>query len=247
MQNAAVEDALLRRRTRRETGPDLHAYDAARQHPRTPRLRRLPSAPRPSASLRDIARINRWFGGVATTRKLIERVASGDRAKAFFRAGSRRRIRAKYLKIARATTAAQRNHDRSHTPRSRALAPAARKPRRGRRRASASLPRRALSIWSAAASSLIILSQRELARFAQRSAPREPPRRPDQRPGPPSAASGAGLCRLPADAQLRLALRWRRVGAQSLCSGGVAADSFVRRGFRPRAWISHATFCFAWE
>src|SRR5436190_15116106 len=28
------------------------------------------------ASLRDISRINRWFGGVATTRKLIERVAS---------------------------------------------------------------------------------------------------------------------------------------------------------------------------
>jgi SAM-dependent methyltransferase len=27
------------------------------------------------ASLRDISRINRWFGGVATTRKLIERVA----------------------------------------------------------------------------------------------------------------------------------------------------------------------------
>jgi len=28
------------------------------------------------ASLRDLSRINRWFGGVATTRKLIERVAS---------------------------------------------------------------------------------------------------------------------------------------------------------------------------
>jgi hypothetical protein len=28
------------------------------------------------ASLRDISRINRWFGGVATTRKLIERVAA---------------------------------------------------------------------------------------------------------------------------------------------------------------------------
>src|SRR5271168_5534010 len=26
-------------------------------------------------SLRDMSRINRWFGGVATTRKLIERVA----------------------------------------------------------------------------------------------------------------------------------------------------------------------------
>jgi len=29
-----------------------------------------------AASLRDLSRINRWFGGVATTRKLIERVAS---------------------------------------------------------------------------------------------------------------------------------------------------------------------------
>jgi ubiquinone/menaquinone biosynthesis C-methylase UbiE len=29
-----------------------------------------------AASLRDISRINRWFGGVSTTRKLIERVAS---------------------------------------------------------------------------------------------------------------------------------------------------------------------------
>src|SRR5438046_6396541 len=28
------------------------------------------------ASLRDLCRINRWFGGVATTRKMIERVAS---------------------------------------------------------------------------------------------------------------------------------------------------------------------------
>lgn len=30
------------------------------------------------ASLRDICRINRWFGGVATTRKLIERVVSAS-------------------------------------------------------------------------------------------------------------------------------------------------------------------------
>jgi Methyltransferase domain len=29
-----------------------------------------------AASLRDMSRINRWFGGVATTRKMIERVAS---------------------------------------------------------------------------------------------------------------------------------------------------------------------------
>lgn len=32
--------------------------------------------PEVEASLRDLCRINRWFGGVATTRKLIERVAS---------------------------------------------------------------------------------------------------------------------------------------------------------------------------
>jgi methyltransferase family protein len=35
------------------------------------------------ASLRDLCRINRWFGGVATTRKLIERVASETRTKSF--------------------------------------------------------------------------------------------------------------------------------------------------------------------
>jgi ubiquinone/menaquinone biosynthesis C-methylase UbiE len=35
------------------------------------------------ASLRDISRINRWFGGVATTRKLIERVASSTGRKRF--------------------------------------------------------------------------------------------------------------------------------------------------------------------
>jgi hypothetical protein len=35
------------------------------------------------ASLRDISRINRWFGGVATTRKLIERVAAATRRKHF--------------------------------------------------------------------------------------------------------------------------------------------------------------------
>jgi ubiquinone/menaquinone biosynthesis C-methylase UbiE len=35
------------------------------------------------ASLRDISRINRWFGGVATTRELIERVASVTGRKTF--------------------------------------------------------------------------------------------------------------------------------------------------------------------
>jgi len=35
------------------------------------------------ASLRDICRINRWFGGVATTRKLIERVSSATGSRNF--------------------------------------------------------------------------------------------------------------------------------------------------------------------
>jgi ubiquinone/menaquinone biosynthesis C-methylase UbiE len=35
------------------------------------------------ASLEDLGRINRWFGGVATTRKLIERVASATGSKHF--------------------------------------------------------------------------------------------------------------------------------------------------------------------
>jgi SAM-dependent methyltransferase len=35
------------------------------------------------ASLRDLSRINRWFGGVATTRKLIERVASATGKNSF--------------------------------------------------------------------------------------------------------------------------------------------------------------------
>ena len=35
------------------------------------------------ASLRDLSRINRWFGGVATTRKLIERVAAATGNKHF--------------------------------------------------------------------------------------------------------------------------------------------------------------------
>lgn len=35
------------------------------------------------ASLRDITRINRWFGGVATTRGLIERVAAATQSKHF--------------------------------------------------------------------------------------------------------------------------------------------------------------------
>ena len=35
------------------------------------------------ASLRDLSRMNRWFGGVATTRKLIERVASATGKKSF--------------------------------------------------------------------------------------------------------------------------------------------------------------------
>jgi len=36
-----------------------------------------------ATSLRDLSRINRWFGGVATTRKLIERVASATGQKRF--------------------------------------------------------------------------------------------------------------------------------------------------------------------
>ncbi len=36
-----------------------------------------------AASLRDMSRINRWFGGVSTTRKLIERVASATGSKHF--------------------------------------------------------------------------------------------------------------------------------------------------------------------
>jgi ubiquinone/menaquinone biosynthesis C-methylase UbiE len=35
------------------------------------------------ASLRDLSRINRWFGGVATTRKMIERVAAATGKKHF--------------------------------------------------------------------------------------------------------------------------------------------------------------------
>jgi len=35
------------------------------------------------ASLRDLVRLNRWFGGVATTRKLIERVAAATGKKHF--------------------------------------------------------------------------------------------------------------------------------------------------------------------
>jgi ubiquinone/menaquinone biosynthesis C-methylase UbiE len=36
-----------------------------------------------AASLRDLSRINRWFGGVATTRKLIERVAQATKQNHF--------------------------------------------------------------------------------------------------------------------------------------------------------------------
>ncbi|HME35829.1 MAG TPA: methyltransferase domain-containing protein [Candidatus Sulfotelmatobacter sp.] len=44
----------------------------------TPEILDSPDCPprEVEASLRDLSRINRWFGGVATTRKLIERVAS---------------------------------------------------------------------------------------------------------------------------------------------------------------------------
>jgi SAM-dependent methyltransferase len=38
-------------------------------------------APEAETSLRDLCRINRWFGGVATTRTLIERVVSATRIK----------------------------------------------------------------------------------------------------------------------------------------------------------------------
>jgi ubiquinone/menaquinone biosynthesis C-methylase UbiE len=55
------------------------------QRVNTPELLDSPDCP-PSeveASLRDLSRINRWFGGVATTRKLIERVASATNRKHF--------------------------------------------------------------------------------------------------------------------------------------------------------------------
>lgn len=40
-------------------------------------------APETETSLRDLCRINRWFGGVSTTRKLIERVSSRSGQKHF--------------------------------------------------------------------------------------------------------------------------------------------------------------------
>ena len=55
------------------------------QRVNTPEILDSPDCP-PSeveASLWDLSRINRWFGGVATTRKLIERVASSTKRKHF--------------------------------------------------------------------------------------------------------------------------------------------------------------------
>jgi hypothetical protein len=51
----------------------------------TPELLDSPNCPphEIEASLRDLSRINRWFGGVATTRKLIERVAAATGKKHF--------------------------------------------------------------------------------------------------------------------------------------------------------------------
>jgi hypothetical protein len=51
----------------------------------TPELLDSPDCPprEVEASLRDLSRINRWFGGVSTTRKLIERVASATNRKHF--------------------------------------------------------------------------------------------------------------------------------------------------------------------
>ena len=44
--------------------------------------------PDAETSLRDLCRINRWFGGVATTRNLVERVSSSTGTKALLVAGS---------------------------------------------------------------------------------------------------------------------------------------------------------------
>jgi SAM-dependent methyltransferase len=51
----------------------------------TPEILDSPDCPPHEAeeSLRDLGRINRWFGGVSTTRKLIERVASATGKKHF--------------------------------------------------------------------------------------------------------------------------------------------------------------------
>jgi ubiquinone/menaquinone biosynthesis C-methylase UbiE len=51
----------------------------------TPEILDSPDCPPAEAarSLRDLSRINRWFGGVATTRKMIERVAAATGRKHF--------------------------------------------------------------------------------------------------------------------------------------------------------------------
>jgi hypothetical protein len=51
----------------------------------TPEILDSPACPPAEieASLRDLSRINRWFGGVATTRKLVERVAAATGKKHF--------------------------------------------------------------------------------------------------------------------------------------------------------------------
>jgi ubiquinone/menaquinone biosynthesis C-methylase UbiE len=55
------------------------------QRVNTPEILDSPDCPphEIAKSLQDMARINRWFGGVATTRKLIERVASVTASKHF--------------------------------------------------------------------------------------------------------------------------------------------------------------------
>ena len=177
------------------------------------------------ASLRDICRINRWFGGVATTRKLIERVAHATGVKRFSVLevaagfGEVSKIAGRQLER-KGITLDVTDLDRvSHSP-------GPRQPRRGCRRARASLSRRQFrsgQLQPLRASS----GARRTGALYQRGVAREPLRGLDQRSGSPSPASGAGVRGLCRDAELCVASGWLGVGATSLRSGRDAADSVV--------------------
>ena len=105
-----------------------------------------------------MSRINRWFGGVATTRRMIERVASATGKKHF----SMLEVAAGFGEVPKiaAQQLARKGITLDITYLDRAQSHlAARGPCGSRGCARASLPRRQLSIWSAAACSRITWSR----------------------------------------------------------------------------------------
>ena len=179
-----------------------------------------------AASLRDLSRINRWFGGVATTRKLIERVAAETGKKHF----SLLEVASGFGEVPK--VAGQQLLRQGITLDVTLLDRLSTHLLRGNR----SLVADALALpFADEAFDLVScnlfahhLEPCDLARFVHEALRVSRCAAADQRSDSPSAASGAGICGFSADAELCFPRGWSGFGEESVCSGGDAEDDLQR-------------------